>query len=295
MTKLKISVAEELTRQARAVVQLGRLFEKEPDARAFVLSGSLAAPGVQEDVWSDVDAKIVLADHAVDCYALSTAWLEPFGRLIGAERHANRVTRTLRVCLEGFQRFDLMFIAESALAQPSLWDHPPFHPADVVVWSRLADLAPRLAALPLPAEYQDIPCEEIEKLVDAFWFKAALAIAKVARNDLLIGLHLALDLARDNLVLQMIRRDREKRTTVHRLGGWGNELVTRFSWNGKASSGEEILDLIRVSGEIFDELAAALLSDYDQRGPLLFPSLESARQPVHNAPSCSATETNKSI
>jgi hypothetical protein len=292
MTKLKISTTEELTWQARAVEQLSRLFDEDPDTRAFVLSGSLAAPEVQEDVWSDVDAKIILADHAVDRYALSTAWLAPFGRLIGAERHASRVTKTLRVCLEGFQRFDLTFIPESAWAGPSSWERNPFHPADVVVWSRLADLATRLAALPLPTEYQDLPREEIEKMVDAFWFKAALAIAKVARNDLLIGLHLALDLARDGLVLQMIRRDRAKRTTIHRLGGWGNEIVARFTWNGQASSEEEILDFIRVSGEIFDELASTLLPGYDQRGLLLFPSLEAARQFVHNTPS-SAPQKSK--
>lgn len=269
---------DEPTWHARAVEQLSQLFDKEPDARAFVLSGSLAAAEVQEDVWSDVDAKIILANHASDRYYVSTAWLSPFGRLVGAERHENHLTRTLRVCLEGCQRFDLTFIREAALQNPSLWDRNPFHPSYVVVWSRLPDLETRIASLPLPAEYQDAPDEEIEKMVDEFWFKAAVAIAKVVRNDLLIGLHLALDLTRDSLVLQMTRRDREKRTTIHRLGGWGNELVARFAWNSQAGSGEEILNLIRLSCEVFDKLASELLPSYNQRGPLLFPSIESAKQ-----------------
>jgi hypothetical protein len=115
-------------------------------------------------------------------------------------------------------------------------------------------------------------------MADEFWFKAALAIVKVARNDLLIALHLALDLARDDLALQMIRRDQAKRTTVHRTGGWGNELITRFSWNSQEGSGEEILNLISSSCEVFDELASELLPGYTQRGPLLFPKIESAKQ-----------------
>jgi hypothetical protein len=261
-----------------AVERLSQLFVKEPDARAFVLSGSLAAREIQEDAWSDVDAKIILADCALDRYFMSTAWLNPFGRLVGAERHERRFAKTLRVCLESFQRFDLTFIAESALETPSLWDRNPFHPEYAVVWSNIPDLETRIASFPWAAEYQDVAREEIERMADEFWFKATQAIVKVVRNDLLIGLHLALDLVRDSLVLQMIRRDREKRTTLHRIGGWGNELVTRFSWNGQEDSAEEILNLIRLNCEVFDELASELLPDYDQRGHLLFPSIESAKQ-----------------
>jgi hypothetical protein len=266
------------TWHVQAVEQLSQLFMKEPEAKAFVLTGSLAAPEVQEDIWSDIDAKVILADHAVSHYYLSTAWLSPFGQLIGAERYGNNITRTLRVCLEGFQRFDLTFIAESRLRNPSLWNHNPFYPSYTIIWSRLSDLKAQIDALPLPAGYQDIPAEEIERMADEFWFKAAVAIAKVVRNDLLIALHLALDLARDSLVLQMIRRDQTKRTTIHRTGAWGNEIVTHFSWNGQEGSGEEILHLIKLSGEVFDELASALLPDYTQRGPLLFPTIEAAKQ-----------------
>ena len=114
-------------------------------------------------------------------------------------------------------------------------------------------------------------------MADHFWFKAAVAITKVVRNDLLIGLHLALDLTRDCLVLQMIRRDREKRTKNHRIGGWGNELVARFSWDGQKCSPVKILDLITRSCETFDELALRLSPSYSQRGPLLFSIIELAR------------------
>lgn len=265
------------TWQTRTVEHLSRLFKEEPDAKAFILTGSLADAEIEADVWSDIDAKVILDDESVDRYYLSVAWLHPFGQLVGVERHENQCTKTLRVCLDGFRRFDLVFVPESVLQNPSLRDCNLLSKPYAVVWSRLPSLEAQIASPPSPAEYQDISNAEIERIADHFWFKAAVAVSKVVRNDLLIGLHLTLDLTRDCLVLQMIRRDRKKRTRVHRTGGWGNELVARFSRNGQEGSPEEILDLIKLSCETFDELAVELSPSYSQRGPLLFPTIERAR------------------
>src|ERR1051326_1637819 len=101
---------DESTWQTRVVEKLSQFFYDEPDAQAFVLSGSLATSGLQTDIWSDVDVKIVLVDQAVDKYYSSIAWLAPFGRLIGLEKQESLFTKTLRVCLEDFQRFDLVFV-----------------------------------------------------------------------------------------------------------------------------------------------------------------------------------------
>jgi streptomycin adenylyltransferase len=264
--------------QSNAVEKLSQFFEQEPEAKAFVLTGSLATTEIQTDIWSDVDAKIVLADHALGKYFSSIAWLSPFGKLIGVEKHESRLTKTLRVCLEGFQRFDFVFISESALQQPDLWDDNPFASEYLVVWSKLPNLETQIAALPSPTTYQDISHEELQSIADEFWFKAAIAIAKVMRNDLLIGLHLTLDLERTNLVLQMIKRDRKLRTTIHRIGGWGNEVITRFPWYNENGSGEGILSFIRLNCELFDELAPELIPTYQPRGPLLFPTIELAQQ-----------------
>ena len=110
-----------------------------------------------------------------------------------------------------------------------------------------------------------------------FWFKAAVAITKVVRNDLLIGAHLALDLARDCLVLQMMRRDREKGTTIHRTGGWGNELIDQLAVSEQQPSAQKILDLIQWSCETFDALATTLSPAYTPRAPYLLPTLDHAR------------------
>ena len=75
----------------------------------------------------------------------------------------------------------------------------------------------------------------------------------------------------------MMRRDRQAGTAIHRTGGWGNELAARLFWGGRGNSAEAILDLVRSSCEIFDELAPDLLPGYNRRGPLVYPSIESAR------------------
>ncbi len=105
----------------------------------------------------------------------------------------------------------------------------------------------------------------------------------MVRNDLLIGFHLALDLTRDTLVLQMMRRDQKKGTRIHRVGGWGHDIVDCFSWNASARAPLAILDLIARSGEAFDALASRLSSTYVERGPLLLPVIESARDACHKS------------
>jgi len=262
----------------QVIEQLSQLFEDDPDARAFVLYGSLADADIHEDFWSDVDAVVILAEDAVDRYTLSAAWLTPLGRLVGAERHQAALSSTLRVCLEGFRRFDLTFIAESALRSHMLWKRSPFPSARVVLWSRLPDLETLIASLPAPPQYQDSADNEIESMVDAFWFKASAAVTRVARNDLLVGLHLALGLAQDCLVLQMMRCDRAKKSTIHRSGGWGNDLAARFFLNGRDESGGAVLNLIRLCCEVFDSLAITILPGYSQRSPLLLPAIEAAEK-----------------
>jgi hypothetical protein len=263
--------------QSRAVEQLGQLFEDDPDARALVLTGSLADAGVEADIWSDVDMKVVLADQSVDRYYRSLTWLQPFGQLVGIERHESQFTKTLRVCLDDFKRFDFVFVSQSALHSLLSKNYNLFSQPCTVIWSRLPRLGAQIASLLLPAEHPTISDVEIERLADQFWFKAAVAITKVVRNDLLIGFHLALDLTRDCLVLQMLRRDREKGTQVHRIGGCGNELVDRFFGEDQECSPLRILNLITQSCETFDELASRLSSSYTPRGPFLLSVIGSAR------------------
>ena len=78
----------------------------------------------------------------------------------------------------------------------------------------------------------------------------------------------------------MMCRDREKGTTIHRTGGWGNDLVGNLfeNWqNADETSALYILDFIQWSCEAFDTLAADLSPGYTPRTPYLQPTLDHAK------------------
>ena len=270
------------------IEEIGAFFEQDADARAVVVGGSVADPAVAQDTWSDVDVKVVLADAAVGRYFPATDWLERFGKhdsaVIGVERHDGALTKTLRVCLDDYRRLDVVLVPESSLAEPSFWSHGSLQAAYAIVWSRLPGLAELLAQVPEPDPFVPASEADVLAMADPFWFQAAVAIGKVMRDDLLIGAHMALDLARTCLVLQMMRRDREKGTNVHRTGGWGNEAVGMV-WPGAAGQGSapginarEILDLVERSCEAFDTLAADLAPSYVPRAELMRPAIDAGRE-----------------
>ena len=262
------------------IEQLSELFKSDPDARAFVLTGSLASQEIEVDFWSDVDAKVVLADQSVDRYFQSLDWLQPFGQLVGVEKHDAPVTKTVRVCLEGFRRFDLVFIPESTLQGSPLQTTALFQFPCKIIWSRIPNLENSFSSQESSLTYQDISNDELERISNDFWFMATVAITKVARNDLLIGTHLTLDLIRNCLVLKMIQRDQIKRTRIHRTGGWGNELIDAFNWENKVLPPLRILALITQSCTVFDDLASKLMNDYTPRTSLLKPAIDAANDVI---------------
>jgi hypothetical protein len=82
-------------------------------------------------------------------------------------------------------------------------------------------------------------------MANAFWFKAVQAVLKVVRGNRLIALHLALDLLRDCCVLEMLLRDRDTGTSVHRDGGRGNAFVDGLRGAPPGYGPGAILDLWR--------------------------------------------------
>lgn len=85
---------------------------------------------------------------------------------------------------------------------------------------------------------------------------AALAVVRFARDDLLIGMHLALGLVQRCLVQAMVLRDRQLGTTSHRVGGPFNDVVARLDrlrrhpWTADGG-----MALVRDAAEAYDELA----------------------------------------
>lgn len=101
-----------------------------------------------------------------------------------------------------------------------------------------------------------------------FWFKASVAVTKVMRNDLLIGAHLALDLARDCLVFGMILRDVDAGDTVHRHGGAYNEIVDQVGTGFTQPTAKGILNFVLQCALTYDALAVSRFSTYAPKAAL---------------------------
>ena len=67
----------------------------------------------------------------------------------------------------------------------------------------------------LPAESFE---DKVEAVVNEFWYITSLVIAKIGRGDYLVATHLALELCQMTILIQMLIRDDEKGTNVHRFG-----------------------------------------------------------------------------
>lgn len=111
-----------------------------------------------------------------------------------------------------------------------------------------------------------------------FWFKGVMAVHKVAREDLLIAFHLALDMVRDCCVLMMMLRDRSEGTDYHRDGGSGKRLVAEFDSVVQRPTAASILATIEASSIVFDELATCWSDSYTNHGLPLLDRIRYARK-----------------
>jgi hypothetical protein len=107
-------------------------------------------------------------------------------------------------------------------------------------------------------------------------------VTKVARDDLLIALHLALDLTRDCCVLAMLLRDRAAGTNYHRHGGIGNDFVKQLQTTEFSYDAPGILDGIERSCIAFDTLATQWSSEYENNCQPLLTAIRRARRSLTN-------------
>lgn len=260
--------------QQRLLNDLSTRLQGNQDFLGLVLYGSYADDSVTTDEWSDIDLMAIVSDEKVKTYFSDRDWLDQYGTLIGLDRHSEPDRNVLRVVFDPCRRVDMTLVPESILKKHIQKKINEACKTHKTLWSRIQDInqgLPGLLKAPIFAGHSDI---STEALIDTFWFKASVSIAKTARKDLLVGMHLALDLARDCLVLQMIRRDNAKGTNVHRFGGFGNEIVNRVLPPSNTTSQESILELIKHSMLLFDELAKDVLPNYHPRSKHLIPAIQ---------------------
>lgn len=264
--------------QDTAIQNLVALLQPDEDVRAVALSGSCSLSPTERDVWSDVDLLIVVNEHALRRYFPALDWLQEFGEIYAYEQNNNPLTSTTRVCFSDFRRLDIVLTTESALEQIDSWSFVSFWNGAHSLFSRSTLVDAILARSFEPPKPSPLSAAAFRAMANRFWFKAALAVTKVVRDDLLIALHLALDLVRDCCVLAMLLRDRAAGTNYHRHGGIGNDFVAELQPANGSYEAVGILDIIEQSGIKFDSFAAQWAGEYlENRQPLLA-AINRARQ-----------------
>ena len=240
----------------------------EPDAGvvalAIVGSGARNVP----DAWSDVDALLVVAPEALDRFFPSLDWLAPLGTVYAFEQHRNEASAVSRVCFDDLRRLDAIITTEDALVHPADRPRLPLAAGSRVLFSRSA-LVERALAIPSVSPPQHVAAADFEAMAHQFWFVGTVAVQKVVRGDLLVALHLGLELIQECAVLAMMLRDRAAGTTTHR-DDWANAELATLAACSRPHTPAGILDSIEASAIAFDRLAARWSAAYrPRRHPLL--------------------------
>lgn len=213
-----------VTWQEELAARAVRAGQEEPGVAGVVVVGSLADGG-PTDTWSDVDLHLRLTASSAAAFD-PAEWVAQLGRPWAITSQPAPQGRVVRVVYDDGRRLDVV-VDGAAAAAPG-------------------------------GEDGDCSTELME-----FRQAAALAVVRLARNDLLIGMHLAIGLVQRCLVQAMVLRDRQVGTTSHRVGGPLNEVVARLDglrrhpWT--ADGGMALVDEVV---EVHDALAVRLAPSY---------------------------------
>lgn len=260
--------------QERTIQEMITLLEANEAVLALLLKGSSANSSIQIDTWSDVDVTIVVADGALEAFFPTTAWLASLGELYTFSQSSNELTKTTRACFTDFRRIDCVILQESDFPEYVLHSEAvqPLFSRSRIVDEALPNIVPVVPPPSVPTP------EQFERMVNDFWFKGMLATSKVMRNDLLIAAHLALELIQETCVLKMVLRDRALGTSHHRKGGWGNDFIARLETTQHPFTAMGILESIKQSNIVFDELAKQWSKDYCEQRHLLLAWIHFAQE-----------------
>jgi hypothetical protein len=252
-------------------------FESNEDAVGLLLFGSYRKPDVHFDDWSDIDLLLVVKNDRLDRFFPSMEWIRSFGGLYTYDQSSDEYKCTTRACFEDFRRVDFVITTEEKLAKIDEWSSVPFAAGTRILFSRSQVVAEVSRSGSLQRQLPPVTEDQFLEMVRTFRFKSMLAVYKVVRDDLLIALHLSLDLIRDCSVLGMMLRDRKTGTNIHKEGGEGNQLVAGLQITQKPFTSLGILDSIKESNQAFETLAREWSSDYQENRQMLFDWIEKAK------------------
>ncbi len=212
------------------------------------------------DIWSDIDALLVVKDESINDYFPQSDWLEKIGKIFTIQQSSNDRSNTFKIIYDDFRKIDLIITKESKVLEGD-----PFWAKQNVLFSNSDLVTKRLSVSNENNTRFDEKSYHLDKLSDEFWFMAYTALTKIMRDDLLIGFHLTLDLYKMCLVLAMWIRDRETGTNIHRIGGIKNELIEELNIKVDDFSKKGFIMLIDKCSKEYDTLASRWSDNYISR------------------------------
>jgi hypothetical protein len=190
--------------QQRLLPVLAGLAREDTRISNLRAHGSASGKAAVLDRWSDLDVLVTATEPVEAAEGLAHRISDDVGPVFAASRSGSASGYCVRLVLIDLRRIDISAVSSE--------------PAD--------DTGQALE----PGHHQE-PGEAVAEIVADFRFEAVLAAVKAARDDVLIGAHLTLQLARHVLVIAMQLRDRDAGTGHHRHGGshwdqWAARLAT---------------------------------------------------------------------
>ncbi len=250
--------------QSACLLDLERLLKPREEVLAIIQYGSTARL-TGPDQWSDIDLLIVVQSGTISSFVPDLTWARELGRLFAYETYVYDSRSVARLCFEDFRRLDAVFTGPDRLADIGGWGKSYLSGPIGVRFCKDTNLLQYLSPTRRP-EPPGLSPDEFDTMVNRFWFGLMVAGTKVVRNDLVIGLHLALEAAQTCLVLEMMLRDRRTGTNFHREGGGSNSLAEYFGGVKTRPGASGIFDLLDASASAFDRLAGVWDPEYRRRG-----------------------------
>lgn len=265
--------------QPAALEQIRTILTDDPSVLGVVLLGSYSGYAVP-DYWSDLDIVVVVRDGDYARFFPATEWLKPFGALYATETTDFEDFAVRRCQFTSLWRIDFDLVSEGSLRGIADWKERLLTRDRRVLFCRSDVLSEALGVT------QDLSAGAAPPVADdwwehfttEFWFRGMLAATKLGREEMLVGLHLTLDMVRDCAHVAMLLRDRDTGSNHHRDGRDGNHYMPLLERCQHPYTVEGLLDTMAAAATVFDDLASRLDPGYRPRRQTLLEYLDIVRR-----------------
>ncbi|MBP9703033.1 aminoglycoside 6-adenylyltransferase [Candidatus Woesebacteria bacterium] len=234
---------------------ISSILKANNDVIALYVFGSFTEDALEIDQWSDLDLLIIVQDDAIKNFYPMFDWLSSLGKILAYEQSNNKYQYVSKILFEENKKIDVLIVKESNVTNQI------FHDKNLrLIFSKSTKMKTNINNQ--ANSKINLYLYNLDELSNSFWYLAYTALAKTYRNDLIIGLHLTLDLYKKYLELLMWFRDKELKTNIHRIGGLYNDKVTKLHFKNSISSRVELIEMIKNVSIEFDLLAKQWDTNY---------------------------------